>query len=137
MTFEEAQNAPDIVFGMFPVNTINATVLFDSGASHSCISKRFASKNQFLFSPLKNSMVIQSPGSKQSTQWYCQDVNIEIKGMKFLANLIVLEAIDLDVILGMDWLNIYGVTIDCKKKMVTFEPKGEEPFVFVGTVHGP
>ena len=28
-------------------------------------------------------------------------------------------------------------TIDYEKKMVTFEPKGENPFVFVGTVYGP
>jgi hypothetical protein len=119
VTFEVAQNAPDIVFGMFPVNTINAIVLFDSGASHSCISKRFASKNQFSFLPLQNSMVIQSPGSKQNTQWYCKDVNIEIKGMKFLASLIVLEAVVLDVILGMDWLTTNKGFIDCYNRTVT------------------
>jgi hypothetical protein len=122
------------VFGTFPVNTINATVLFDSSASHSCISKRFASKNQFSFLPLKTSMVIQSQGSKQSTQWYCKDVNIEIKGMKFLANLIVLEAVDLDVILGMDWLttnkgfiDYYNRTVtltNCQGKTVKFGTRG-------------
>ena len=37
----------------------------------------------------------------------------------------------------MDWLAKYGATIDCRRKMVTFEPEGEDPFVFVGTVHGP
>src|SRR3954471_16706131 len=42
VTKEEAQNAPDIVLGTFPVNTIPAMVLFDSGASHSFISKSFA-----------------------------------------------------------------------------------------------
>ena len=41
------------------------------------------------------------------------------------------------MILGMEWLVKYGATIDCKRKMVTFEPEGEDPFVFVGTVHGP
>ena len=41
VTREEAQNAPDIMLGTFPVNTIPATVLFDSGASHSFISKSF------------------------------------------------------------------------------------------------
>ena len=41
VTREEAQNAPDIVLGTFPVNTVPATVLFDSGASHSFISKSF------------------------------------------------------------------------------------------------
>ena len=44
---------------------------------------------------------------------------------------------DFDMILGMDWLAKYGTTIDCRRKMVTFEPEGEDPFVFVGTVHGP
>ena len=37
----------------------------------------------------------------------------------------------------MDLLVRYGATIDCKKKMVTFEPEGEDPFVFVGTMYGP
>ena len=41
------------------------------------------------------------------------------------------------MILGMDWLVRYGATIDCRKKMVTFEPEGEDLFVFVGVVHGP
>jgi hypothetical protein len=68
---------------------------------------------------LQNSMIIQSPGSKQNTQWYCKDVNIEIKGMTFSANLIVLEAVDLDVILGMDWLTTNKGFIDCYNRTVT------------------
>jgi hypothetical protein len=31
---EEAQEAPDVVLGMFPINNTSAVVLFDSGASH-------------------------------------------------------------------------------------------------------
>jgi hypothetical protein len=34
MNAEEAQEAPDVVLGMFSVNSIPARVLFDSGASH-------------------------------------------------------------------------------------------------------
>ncbi len=52
VTKEEAQNAPDIVLGTFPVNTIPAMVLFDSGASHSFISKSFALQNNFSMLPL-------------------------------------------------------------------------------------
>ena len=37
----------------------------------------------------------------------------------------------------MDWIVRYGATIDCRKKMVTFEPEGEDPFLFVGVVCGP
>ena len=34
MHVEEAQEAPDIMLGMFSVNSVLARVLFDSGASH-------------------------------------------------------------------------------------------------------
>ena len=44
---------------------------------------------------------------------------------------------DFDMILGMDWLVRYGATIDCRQKMVTFEPEGEDPFVFPGVLYGP
>ena len=99
---EEAQNAPDIVLDMFLVNTIPAMVLFDSGASHSFISKSFALQNDFSMLPLGKSMTIKSPGIKQITQSYCQGVVIEFEGLKFQVNLIVLENKGLDVILGMD-----------------------------------
>src|SRR4051812_33802330 len=84
VTQEEVQNAPDIVLGIFPVNTIPAMVLFDSRASHSFISKSFALQHDFSIIPLEKSMIIKSPGNKQITQSYCQ-------GLKFQANLIVLE----------------------------------------------
>ncbi len=80
VTKEEAQNAPDIILDTFPVNTIPATVLFDSGASHSFISKKFALQHDFSMLPLGKSMIIKSPGIKQITQSYCQGVVIEFEG---------------------------------------------------------
>jgi hypothetical protein len=41
MTSEEAQQAPDIVLGMFLTSSHPAIILFDSGASHSFISSSF------------------------------------------------------------------------------------------------
>nr|CAD40057.3 OSJNBa0085C10.9 [Oryza sativa Japonica Group] len=38
----EAQRAPDVILGTFPVNSVPATVLFDSGATHSFLSMSFA-----------------------------------------------------------------------------------------------
>src|SRR6187399_1450336 len=58
-------------------------------------------------------MTIKSPGSKQITQNYCQGIAIEIQGLKFHANVIVLENKGLDVILGMDWLTTNKGFIDC------------------------
>ena len=57
---------------------------------------------------------------------------------RYMTNIFLLYALDdFDIILGMDWLVRYMATIDCRKKMVTFEPEGEDPFVFAGTMHGP
>jgi 5-methylthioribose kinase len=42
---EEAQEAPDMVIGMFFVNDTSAVVLFDSGASHSFITAAYIEKH--------------------------------------------------------------------------------------------
>ncbi|KAK1692446.1 hypothetical protein QYE76_009143 [Lolium multiflorum] len=46
MNAEEAQEAPDVVLGMFSVNSIPARVLFDSGASHSFVTEDFVSTTE-------------------------------------------------------------------------------------------
>ena len=102
VTREEAQNAPDIMLGTFPVNTVPATVLFDSGASHSFVSKSFVSQHGFPILPLEKSMIIKSPGNKQIAQGYCQGVVIEFEGLQFHANLIVLESKGLGCVLMQD-----------------------------------
>ena len=45
---------------------------------------------------------------------------------------VVLDMIDYDVSLGMDFLSKYGATIGCKAKVVNFQPPGEEQFTFSG-----
>jgi hypothetical protein len=39
VTAEQAQDAPGVVLGTFSVHSVPATVLFDSGASHSFITQ--------------------------------------------------------------------------------------------------
>ena len=62
---------------------------------------------------------------------------VEIDNRELSVDLIELSMDDFEMILGMEWLSKYGATIDCKCRMVTFEPEGEVPFVFVGIVSGP
>jgi hypothetical protein len=45
MAVEEAQEAPDVVIGMFLVNDTSTVVLFDSGASHSFIYATYVAKH--------------------------------------------------------------------------------------------
>ena len=42
-----------------------------------------------------------------------------------LANLIELEMIDFDVIMGIDWLSSCYATVDCRDKVARFKFQGE------------
>jgi hypothetical protein len=54
-------------------------------------------------------------------------VNLKIRGVDFVANLIVLESKGIDIILGMDWLRKHKVLIDCAKKSIKLTtPDGKE-----------
>ena len=48
----------------------------------------------------------------------------------------VLEMVDYDVILGMDWLSNYNATIFCRRKKVVFEPSEGKVFKYKGTPRG-
>lgn len=59
-----------------------------------------------------------------SSHWL-RHVPVEIAGRELSADLVVLNLVDYDVILGMDFLGKYNATIDCRKKRVVFQPEGE------------
>jgi hypothetical protein len=126
---EEAQEAPDVVIGMFLINDTSAVVLLDSGASHSFISAAYVGKHNLPLALLRCQMIVSSPGGDMPTRQLCPKVNPKIRGVDFVANLIILESKGIDVILGMDWLSKHKVLIDCAKKSIkltTPEAKGME-----------
>jgi hypothetical protein len=53
-----------------------------------------------------------------TTRQLCPKVNLKIRRVDFVANLIVLESKDIDVILGMNWLSKHKVLINCAKRSV-------------------
>jgi hypothetical protein len=102
MTSEEAQQAQDMVLGMFLASSHPATVLFDSGASHSFISSSFVAKHNLPIATMKYTMLVSSPGGEMRTKHICLAVSINISGDYFLSNLILLDSKGIDIILGMD-----------------------------------
>jgi hypothetical protein len=99
---EEAQEAPDVVIGMFFVNDTSAVILFDSEALYSFISATYVEKHNLLIAMLKFQMIVSSLGGDMPTRQLCPKVNLKIRGEDFVANLIVLELKGIDIILGMD-----------------------------------
>jgi hypothetical protein len=124
---EEAEDAPDVVLGTFLVNSVPATVLFDSGATHSFVTKGFVSKGGLAEGFLVKPMSIQIPGSTIETKKFCPNTSIEIGGEIFAADLIILGTQGIDVILGMNWLAKFHGRIDCARRAVSLtSDKGVE-----------
>jgi hypothetical protein len=61
----------------------------------------------------------------------CPKVNLKIKGVDFVANLIILELKGIDIILGMHRLSKHKVLIDCAKKSVKLTTPEEKELEFV------
>nr|CAD40090.2 OSJNBb0012A12.12 [Oryza sativa Japonica Group] len=115
----EAQGAPDVILGTFLVNSVPATVLFDSGATHSFLSMSFAGNHGMEVEDLRRPLMVSTPSNQALSLQRSPSVRIEIQEVPFLANLILLESKDLDVILGMDWLARHKGVIDCANRKVT------------------
>jgi hypothetical protein len=128
---EEVQDAPEVVIDVFLINDTSVVVLFDSGASHSFISTAFVGKHNLPLALLRYQMIVSSPGGEKLARQLCPKVNLKIRGVDFVANLIVLELKGIDVILGMDWLSQHKVLIDCTKKSVKLTTPEEKEIEFV------
>ncbi|WP_428740111.1 hypothetical protein, partial [Sulfurimonas sp.] len=97
---EEAQEAPDVVIGMLLINDTSVVVLFNSEASHSFIFVAYVGKHNLPLALLKCQMIVSSLGGDMPARQLCPKVNLKIRGVDFVTNLIVLESMGIDIILG-------------------------------------
>jgi hypothetical protein len=134
MTSDKAQQAQDVVLVMFLTSSHPATILFDSGASHSFITSSFVAKHNLLIANMKHTMLVSSPGGEMRTKLICPVVSISIRGVDFPSNLILLDSRGIYIILGMDWLSRYDGVIQCAKKVVRLSKKDGTTVQFVATV---
>ena len=61
---EEVEAQPDAVMGKFLVKSFTAIVLFDTGASHSYISRGFVDKYKLPTKVLRTLMLVSLPGAE-------------------------------------------------------------------------
>ncbi|KAL0559345.1 hypothetical protein IC582_003954 [Cucumis melo] len=129
----EAEKAGTVVTGTLPVLGHYALVLFDSGSSHSFISSAFVSHARLEVEPLHHVLSVSTPsGECMLSKEKVKACQIEIVGHVIEVTLIVLDMLDFDVILGMDWLAANHASIDCSRKEVTFNPPSVASFKFKG-----
>jgi hypothetical protein len=123
------------MLGMFLVNSVPARILFDSGASQSFVTEPFVRKSGMVPTLMHRPMLVQIPGSTAKTQLSCKNIPIVIQEVPFQAELIVLGAKGLEVILGMNWMTEYQGIIDCATKAISLTSSEGEEVEYVATVH--
>jgi hypothetical protein len=131
---ETAQENPRVVFGMCLVNSAPASVVFDAGVAHSFITSQCAAKLSIPMSTMPRPMLVSSAKGNVKALHRSNNVNLQILGKDFWANLIVVDSEGIDVVLGMGWLSKFHGEIQYAKKSFLLTSLDGEQIECVTTV---
>ncbi|XP_074318797.1 uncharacterized protein LOC141655626 [Silene latifolia] len=122
---KSAEEDAHVVSGTFLINSHPCFVLFDSGATHS-----FVSKSHVLAlglgegEPTNDDVSLPSEESILCSKIY-KEVSFIVHETNFPANLFEFPLEGFEVILGMDWISKHKASIDCYQKKIALRgPKG-------------
>jgi hypothetical protein len=115
-----ADGAP-IMTGTFSINHLPVIILFDSGATHSFISSKCATKVGMDFYPTRGAYMIATPGGKTTSNQACRSVPIQLGSNLVKTDLLVLDLEGMDILLGMDWMTRHQVSLDISSRAVEID----------------
>ena len=85
---------------------------------------------------LEEPLHVSSPlGARVSVDHICQGCELEILEILLTVDLRVMDMLEFDAILGMDWLTAHQVVIDCDRRKVTASTPDAICFMFQGAKH--
>ncbi|XP_070054712.1 uncharacterized protein [Nicotiana tomentosiformis] len=120
----ETESSDAVITGIVPVCHRDASVLFDPGSTYSYVSTYFASylvvPRDSLSAPVYLSTLV---GDSIVVNRVYRSCMITIGSLESSVDLL-LDMVDFDVILGMDWLSLYHAMLDCHAKTVTLAMSG-------------
>jgi hypothetical protein len=91
----------DVVTGIISIDSFDAYVLFDSGASFSFVSEGFVVHSGISVQQISQAITINSANGPLSSTFICPGCHISIADEDFVANLVIIPLDLFDVILGM------------------------------------
>nr|KYP46267.1 hypothetical protein KK1_032144 [Cajanus cajan] len=109
----EAFTSSDLVKGKGRAASKDVMILFDSGASHSFISYACAAMLGVPVCDFWLRLLVLTPASASVVASdLCAGCPIVVNEKRYKVNLICLPLVDIDIILGMDWLSANRILID-------------------------
>jgi hypothetical protein len=127
--YTQVATTPDgepVMMGTFLVANHPAIILFDSGALHTFISKKFVEQHCIPYHESREGFKIHSPGGQLFTKEVAFQVLVILAGRDFPTNMIVLKGQDIDVILGMNWLAQHKATLNTDQRTIRLSHNQEE-----------
>lgn len=133
MDWSDARKAKKVVFGPILVNLNPTTVLFDRSSTHSFISITHVATQKLSMSQMPKTMLVNTPRREIRATHMCPKVNLHIQNASFEVDLIVLESLEIDVVLGMGWVSTCHGVIDPIQRTVSLTTSSGERIVYEGT----
>ncbi|WVZ85241.1 hypothetical protein U9M48_032188 [Paspalum notatum var. saurae] len=107
-----------VLASTFLVNEHPTVVLFDSGATHTFISRSYAAKHGYHIDTIKAKYHITAPGSPIDMNQIVRHSRLCIGTEEFYVDPVVLPNQGIDIILGMDWMKEHNVLLDITSRTV-------------------
>ena len=135
---QNSEASPDVVTGILSVLSHPVYALIDPGSTLSYVTSLVAEKFNRTPEFLVKSFEVSTPvGESIIAKRVYRNCIVTVGGHDTLADLIELEMVDFDVIMGMDWLASCYAMVDCQAKKVSFHFTYMTIFEWKGNVGAP
>jgi len=123
---QDSESSPDVVTGTLIVCSHCVYALIDPGSTLSYVTPFIAGKLCIVAESLDRPFIVSTPvGESIVARRVYRGCTVEIIDRQTSIDLVELEMVDFDVIMGMDWLASCYANVECRTKIVRFHFPGE------------
>ncbi|XP_070005143.1 uncharacterized protein [Nicotiana sylvestris] len=131
---QSADAYAEVITGILLVCSYNAYAIMDPGSMFSYVTPYFAINLGLEPEQLSEPFLISTPvGESVKVTRVYRGCIVSVQGHNTKADLIELDMVDFDVIMGMDWLSPCYAMLDCCAKIVRFQFPNEEVLEWKGS----
>ena len=122
---QDQEASPNVITGILSLFSRSVYALIDQGSTLSYISPFVASRIRIEFELIEPFEVATPVGDFVIATRVYRNCSVVIYSRRIVADLIELNMIEFDIIMGMDWLAACYANVDCREKIVRFQFPGE------------